>query len=100
MQVEEVFVEIPMFPNYAVSNYGEVINQKTNRELKPWVTKKAGGKLMVKLYRAGMAHNFFVHRLVAQAFFIDYDDVVEVYHLSENKQDNCVTNLHLVAPRK
>jgi hypothetical protein len=95
MFVEEVYVEIPDYPNYAVSNYGCVVNVNTNIELKAW---EVNGKLMVKLYAKGQPKNFFVHRLVAQAFFVDYDDYVDVWHLSEDKHDNCISNLHLVDP--
>lgn len=92
MQVEEVFVEVPGFPNYAVSNYGTVCNVVTEKDLKPW---SHDGKLLVKLHHEGVSKNLFVHRLVAQAFFVDYDDLVEVYHISPDKLDNCITNLHL-----
>jgi len=96
MQVEEVFVEIEGYPNYAVSNYGTVVNAKHNRDLKPWVHSKNVGKLIVKLSRNGVAKNFFVHRLVAQAFFVNYGEEVDVRHISGDYSDNCVTNLHLV----
>lgn len=95
--VEEVFVEIPGFPNYAVSNYGSVVNVKTDRDI---ATTETRGKLMVKLYSDGKPKRFFIHRLVAQAFFVDYDEDVHVYHVSDDKHDNCVTNLHLVSPYK
>lgn len=99
MPVEEVFVRVNGYENYAVSNYGSVINAKHNRDLKPWRDlREANSKLMVKLWRAGVPHNFFVHRLVAEAFFVDFDEAVDVYHISLNYQDNCVTNLHLVEP--
>ena len=95
MHVEELFVEIEGCPNYAVSNYGTVVNVKTGRELKPWRHSILSKKLLVKLPIDGKRKNFLVHRLVAQAFFVDYSDDIDVKHLSGNIQDNCVTNLHL-----
>lgn len=95
MLIEELFVDVPGYPNYAVSNYGCVVNVKTERELKSW---EHNGKLFVKLYSNGVSKNFFVHRLVAQAFFVDYDDIVEVHHISDDKHDNSIGNLHLVPP--
>lgn len=98
MRVEELFVVIKGYPNYEVSNYGRVVNVNTDKDLKPWESSKGNKKLMVKLYCSGISKVFFVHRLVAQAFFVDYDEFVDVYHISSNKQDNCVTNLHLEKP--
>lgn len=95
MQVEEVFVEIPGFPNYSVSNYGNVVNTRLDRDMK---LQHEGRRVTVKLWSKGLQKKFFVHRLVAQAFFVDYDEYVDVYHLSEDFDDNCVTNLHLVDP--
>lgn len=96
MPVEEIFVEIPGFPNYSVSNYGCVLNTKTGRELKPWSHKGENNKFIVKLWDNGDCQNFFVHRLVAQAFFVDFDEQVDVYHINDNRHDNGVANLHLV----
>jgi len=93
MQVEEIFVEIPGYSNYAVSNYGTVCNVKHERDLTPQPDSK--GRMLVQLYKNGIPKTFFVHRLVAQAFFVDYDDDADVYHISEDKADNCITNLHL-----
>jgi hypothetical protein len=99
MHIEELFVPVLDYPNYSVSNLGTVVNTRRDRDLVPWESsKKSGSKLIVKLYKDGVPANHFVHRLVAQAFFVDYDDEVDVYHLSDNKHDNCVTNLHLVKP--
>lgn len=93
MQIDELWVEIPGYPNYVVSNYGEVLNVKTDRSLIPQLTKK--GVHRVYLYRNGVRKSFYVHRLVAQAFFVGYDDGVEVLHISENRTDNTVLNLTL-----
>lgn len=97
MQVEEIFVEIPGYPNYQVSNYGVVINAVHDKELKPWGHSAKKTKLMVKLWHAGVPQNFFVHRLVAEAFFLDFDGDCDVLHISTDFTDNCVTNLHLIA---
>lgn len=97
MFVEEVFVEIPGYSNYAVSNYGSVVNVKTERDM---TLEERDGKYLVSLYSNGVRRRFFVHRLVAQAFFVDFDSAVEVWHISSDLHDNCITNLHLEAPRR
>ena len=48
LNIIEAFVPLIDFPNYAVSNYGNVKNRKTNRILKPFTNN--AGYLIVDLY--------------------------------------------------
>lgn len=41
----------------------------------------------------GVLKNMFVHRLVATAFIPNSENLPEVNHKDENKQNNCVENL-------
>lgn len=91
--MDEVWVAHDLLPNYAVSNYGRVVNVKTNRELKPSPDK--GGYFRVVLYHKGVPYPIYVHRLVAKIFFLNYAEGVEVKHISEDKSDNSVLNLTL-----
>lgn len=91
--LEEFWVTFDLLPNYAVSNYGTVLNVKRDRELKPSPDKN--GYLRVSLYHNCVRHEVYVHRLVAKAFFLNYEDGVEVLHKSEDKTDNSVLNLTL-----
>ena len=43
----EVFVDIPGYEGYQISNYGRVKNSKTGKILKPYITR---GYLRVSLY--------------------------------------------------
>jgi NUMOD4 motif len=96
--MDEVFVEIPGFPNYVVSNYGRIVNVKFDRDVTQTMTR-SGNSLKVyakvSLYRNGKAHSFSVHRVVAQAFFLNYQEGIEVLHESDDYSDNSVTNLHI-----
>lgn len=89
----EIFASIEGFENYAVSNFGRVINAKRGRDLRPG--RDAGGYLKVALYRNGVRYDFGVHRLVAKAFFVDFNQDLEVYHVDGNKEDCSITNLSL-----
>jgi hypothetical protein len=91
--VDEMFVDIPAFPNYVISNYGRVINTESNYELK--LTTDPNGYLRAVLYRDGKRFEFGVHRLVARAFFLNWRPGVEVYHKDGNKLDCSVLNLTL-----
>jgi len=88
---EEFFEPIKDWPNYAVSSYGTVINLKTGKELKPVLN--AAGHLIVRLSKKSRRVSFKVHRLVAQAFFLNYDEQSIVRHKNGIKTDNTVLNL-------
>jgi hypothetical protein len=92
IRVDELWVAVNGFPNYQVSNYGRVVN-KRGRELRARVDDS--GFCNVALYDNGFRRDVGVHRLVAQAFFVDYHADVEVYHLNDNREDNAVLNLSL-----
>lgn len=92
-RLEEFWVTFELLPNYAISNYGTVLNIKTNRELTP--SPDANGYYRVSLYHRGIRHESYVHRLVAKAFFLNYEDGIEVKHRNGNKQDCSVLNLTL-----
>jgi hypothetical protein len=76
---------------YQISNYGKVKSLKTNREKKAFLQKF--GYLKVQLYDGKKARNYFVHRLVAQAFIPNYNNLREINHKDEDKTNNSVTNL-------
>jgi len=90
---DEVFVGIPAFPNYIVSNYGRVINTTSDYELR--LTKDQNGFRRAVLYRDGRRYEFGVHRLVARAFFERWKPGVEIYHINGDRNDNSVLNLTL-----
>lgn len=92
MEHEELFVEIAGFPDYVVSNYGRVIDKKYGWDLTPF---DESGFLRVTLYSHGKRKKY-VHRLVAEAFFLNYSDSVEVKHINGDKHENTVLNLTLV----
>ena len=75
---------------YQVSNSGEVRNSK-GRILKPEYSNN--GYACVHLRKDGKNKKYRVHRLVAQVFIANPDDLPEVNHKDENKANNHVSNL-------
>ena len=94
--LEELWVPVEGFPNYEVSNYGRVVNVITGRELKPIAHRT--GYVRAKLFKNGEYSWFYVHRLVAQAFFVDYDEEYCVELINQIRTDCTVANITL--PRK
>ena len=81
---------------YQISNKGNVKslgNNKTKKEkiLKSSVNKR--GYLDVKLCKNGKHKNFRINRLVAEAFISNPNNLPQVNHKNEIKDDNRVENL-------
>ena len=81
---------------YQVSNCGRVKStQYWNGTYERILTnnKDKNGYLSVALFKEGKRKWFFVHRLVAQAFLENPDNLNEVNHINENNTDNRAENL-------
>jgi hypothetical protein len=79
------------FEQYAVSTEGVVKRITTGNVLKPQMTSK--GYQVVRLYNKNGDKLLKVHRLVAQAFIDNPDNLPQVNHKDENKTNNSVSNL-------
>lgn len=97
---EEIWKDIPDYEGlYQVSNLGRVkriifTNNKYNFEketiLKGWITR---GYRYVSLCNNGFSKKYRVHRLVAEAFIPNPDNLPMINHKDENKQNNNAKNL-------
>lgn len=83
-------MKIKGYENYEVTTTGEVINTKTGRVLKQH--KRKDGYIQVALCKNGKIKNFMVHRLVAEAFIPNPNNLPCVNHKDEDKTNN-VDNL-------
>ena len=76
---------------YAVTSCGKVYSYKNKKFLKP---KCDGhGYLRVGLYKDGHQKWYMVHRLVAMAYIPNTDNLPQINHKDENKENNCLQNL-------
>ena len=75
---------------YEVSNIGNVRNVRRNTLLK---LSKNQGYIQVHLYKNGIRTGLKVHRLVAEAFIPNADNLPQVNHKDEDKTNNSVDNL-------
>lgn len=92
----ETFKKIEEYPNYSVSNLGNIRNDKTGRILKQY-TKPSGYK-QVQLGRNTTPQ--YVHRLVGKAFIPNNENKPQINHKNGNKGDNNKDNLEWVTARE
>lgn len=85
---------------YEVSSFGRVRSLKYGkvRILKP--AKNHKGYLQVHLLKDGKQKNFYVHRLVLEAFNGTIPEGMQVNHINEIKTDNSLWNLNLMTPKE
>lgn len=79
------------FFNYEVSDSGVVRNSKTRQIIKP--TLNYCGYQRVGLYHNGKTRTILLHRIVAESFIENINDLPEVNHLDGDKTNNKVSNL-------
>lgn len=90
----EIWKRIENFPDYEISNLGRVKSYKQKKEgriLPPIKTKK--GYLQIQLYENKKYKRFYIHKLVALAFIPNPNQLEQINHKDENKENNKVDNL-------
>lgn len=89
--MEEIWKDIPEFEDgYMISNLGRVYSKYTKKIRK---TQFSRGYESITLKRDRKQHCLFVHRLVAQTFLPNPNNLPIVNHKDENPMNNCVDNL-------
>lgn len=88
--------KVNLFENYEVSTNGDVksLNYARSGEarlMKP--QKSVNGYLIVRLSKNGKSYPKTVHRLVAEAFIPNPDNLRDVDHINGDRTDNRVENL-------
>ena len=82
---------IPNYPNYAIDENGNVWSLRFNKKLKP--SDNRSGYMSVVLVADKKYHSKSVHRLYAQAYLPNPNDLPCVNHINGNKTDNRLENL-------
>lgn len=88
----EIFKDIEGYEGYQVSNLGRVKSFKRGKE-KFLRNKRNKGYIFVFLYKEGKRKECSVHRLVANAFLPNPDNLPQINHKDEDKSNNNVDNL-------
>lgn len=90
-------VSINGFENYSITDDGQVISKHLNRPICQWVDNV--GYKQVKLFKEGKWYYRRVHRLVAEHFIPNPENLPFVNHKksgSEGKLDNSIHNLEWI----
>ena len=82
---------------YAITSCGKVWSYRRQKFLTPKYHKD--GYLRVNLCKNGKEKNFLIHRLVAEAYIPNPDNLPQVDHIDENKTHNYLNNLQWITGR-
>lgn len=77
------------FENYEIDTYGNVF--RDNRQIKPQLNKN--GYLRVYLSKNGKVSKKYVHRLVAETYIPNPENLPQINHKDGNKLNNNANNL-------
>lgn len=86
----EVWKKINEFPNYYISNKGNVRKGVDDKVLKTFIKN---GYMSINLYNEYGCKSKYVHRLVAEAFLENPNNYPQINHKDENRCNNVVSNL-------
>lgn len=101
----EIWKSIKDYPNYQVSNLGNIKSLNYNKTKKEKLLAKCvndNGYETINLYKNGGNKNFKIHKIVAQEFLnhIPCGYKLVVNHINFIKTDNRVENLEIVTARE
>ena len=82
---------------YAVTSCGKVWSYKSKRFLTP--EDNGRGYLRVKLCKDGKEKKYMIHRLVAEAYIPNPENLPQVDHIDNDKTHNYINNLQWITNR-
>lgn len=89
---------IPGFPNYSITEDGNVWSHNYNRWIKGH--KNWAGYIRITLSKNGKAKPYSAHRLVALTYIENKENKEYINHKNGVKHDNRVSNLEWVSPKE
>lgn len=94
--MEELWKDIDIATNYAVSNLGNIKNTKNGCLLKPGVSGNGYKQVSLRMKDTMQFRKQYVHRLVAMYWIDNPENKREVNHINLDRTDNRAENLEWV----
>ena len=91
-------VILDKYPNYEIHEDGRIFSIKSNKFLVP--INNGNGYFFVNLYNKGVQTCEYIHRLVAESFIDNPNNLKYVDHINRDKSDNNLTNLRWVTAQE
>ena len=79
---------------YGITSCGRVWSYRKKKFLEP--ATRGNGYLCVNLYKDGKMKKYYVHRLVAEAYIPNPENLPQVDHIDNDKTHNYVNNLQWI----
>ena len=84
---------IPGFERYGISEEGDVYDFEKEKYLKTTLHK---GYFLVYLRKGGKEYQKLIHRLIAETYIPNPNNILFVDHIDRNKQNNSISNLRWI----
>jgi hypothetical protein len=94
---QEYFKPIKNFETYGISNLGNVKDYRNGKILNQYPNENAGGYLQVQIKNQEGVFSKRVHRIVAENFIDNPNNLEEVDHKDRNRLNNRLDNLRWVS---
>ena len=85
-----MYEKVKGFDDYEIDENGNVYSLKTNKKMKQYLQK---GYYGIYLYKNKKRHFKLVHRLVAETYIPNPNNLPQINHKDENSKNNNVNNL-------
>ena len=89
-----------VFSYYAASKDGEIVNVKTEKILKPRLTKTRYHRIIIYDKNLDKQRDYYIHRFVNECFYGLIPEGYEIDHIQPDKSNNQIKNLQLLTHKE
>lgn len=89
-----------VFSYYAASKDGEIVNVKTEKILKPRLTKTGYHRIIFYDKNLDKQRDYYIHSFVYECFYGLIPEGYEIDHIQQDKSNNQIKNLQLLTDKE